>query len=90
MQEAAQAPPAPALASDDIDRAYADECSAIMLDFARRLAGARTGSERRAIKIARKSALAAAKEKRKLLKAARRAANIAARQNTPRRQPRAS
>jgi hypothetical protein len=78
---------APMLEMDDIDRACADECSAIMQDFARRLAGARSPGERRAIKTARKSALAAARQKAKLAKAARKGANKAARQSAPRRQP---
>ena len=64
---------------DDIDRAYGDDCAAIMKDFAQRMAGARSAGERRAIKTARKSALAAAKEKAKQGKAARQAANAAAR-----------
>jgi hypothetical protein len=82
---AAEAEAPPPLPTDDIDRAYADERSAIMLDFTRRLAGAKTPGERRAIKTARKSALAAARQKKKLAKAARKAANAAARQGQPRR-----
>jgi hypothetical protein len=78
---------APMLELDDIDRACADECSAIMQDFARRLASARSPGERRAIKTARKSALAAARDKAKRAKAARKGANTAAHQNAPRRQP---
>jgi hypothetical protein len=73
--------------SADIDIAMAAECSAIMQDFARRLAGAKTGSERRAIKDQRKSALAAAREKAKRLKEGRRAAFSAALQNTRRKPP---
>ena len=80
--EAAAPPPLP---TDDIDRAYSDERTAIMLDFAKRLAGAKTPGERRAIKTARKSALAAAKQKKKLAKAARKSANTATRQGRPRR-----
>jgi hypothetical protein len=79
---------APMLEMDDIDRACSDECSAIMQDFARRLGGARSPGERRAIKTARKSALAAARQKAKLLKAGRKAANVIARQSTPRRRQR--
>lgn len=79
------------LETDDIDQACAAERSAIMQDFARRLAGARTPSERKAIKTARKSALAAAQEKAKLLKAARKGAVAAARQSrAPRRKGRSS
>ncbi len=74
------------LETDDIDQACAAEQSAIMQDFALRLACARTPSERKAIKTARKSALAAAQIKAKLLKAARKAAVMAARQSrAPRR-----
>jgi hypothetical protein len=80
---------APLLAADDIDRACTAEVGAIMQDFGRRLAGARSPSERRAIKTARKSAIAAARQKAKLLKAGRRGANAAARQRAPRRQHRA-
>jgi hypothetical protein len=79
---------APLLAMDDIDRACTAEIGAITQDFGRRLAGARSPSERRAIKIARKSAIAAARQKAKLLKAGRRGANAAARQRAPRRQHR--
>ena len=79
---------APMLEMDDIDRACSDECSAIMQDFARRLGGARSAGERRAIKTARKSALAAARDKAKRAKAARKGANAAARQSAPRRQQR--
>jgi hypothetical protein len=74
----AEAPPP--LPMDDIDRAYGDDCAAIMQEFASRMAGARSGSEKRAIKNARKSALAAAKEKAKRAKAARQAANAQQRQ----------
>ncbi|MBV8092846.1 MAG: hypothetical protein JO110_06370 [Acetobacteraceae bacterium] len=78
----AEAPPP--LPTDDIDRAYGDECAAIMREFANRMAGARSQGERRAIKSARRSALAAAKEKAKRAKAARRDANAAARQTAHR------
>jgi hypothetical protein len=71
--------------TDDIDIGYGDERTAIMQDFARRLAGAKTASERRAIKDQRKSALASAREKARRLKEGRRAAFAAARQSiTPR------
>jgi hypothetical protein len=60
---------------DDIDSAYGDDCAAIMQEFAHRMAGARSGSEKRAIKNARKSAMAVAKDKAKRAKAARQAAN---------------
>lgn len=79
--------PAPAPATDDLDRAYLAERGAIDLDYGRRLAAARTPGERRAIKSARKSALAAARQKNKLLKAGRRAAFAQARQNAPRKKP---
>jgi hypothetical protein len=69
------AEPAPPLSMDDINHGYHEECSSIMREFARRLAGARNAGERRAIKTARKSALAAAKEKANQAKAARQAAN---------------
>ena len=74
----AEAPPP--LPMDDIDRAYGDDCAAIIQEFASRMAGARSGGEKRAIKNARKSALAAAKEKAKRAKAARQAANAQQRQ----------
>jgi len=74
----AEAPPP--VPMDDIDRAYGDDCTAIMTEFAHRMAGARSPGEKRAIKTARKSALAAAKEKAKRAKAARQAANTAMRQ----------
>lgn len=64
----------------DIEIAAAAECSAIMQDFGRRMAGAKTAGERRAIKDQRKSALAAAQQKAKLLRTARQAANRAAAQ----------
>jgi hypothetical protein len=74
----AEAPPP--LPMDDIDRAYGDDCAAIMQEFAHRMATARSGGEKRAIKTARKSALAAAKDKAKQAKAARQAANAQQRQ----------
>jgi hypothetical protein len=74
----AEAPPP--LPMDDIDRAYGDDCAAIMQEFAHRMATARSGGEKRAIKTARKSALAAAKNKAKQAKAARQAANAQQRQ----------
>jgi hypothetical protein len=74
----AKAPPP--LSTDDIDRAYDDDCTAIMQEFAQRMATARSGSEKRAIKTARKSAMTAAKDKAKRAKAARQAANAAIRQ----------
>jgi hypothetical protein len=82
----AEAPPPESM--DDIERAYAEECGAIMKDFAQRLAGAKTPGERRAIKTARKSAMAAAKEKAKMMKASRKAGNMAARQTAAPRRPR--
>lgn len=82
--EAAAEAPLPE-SMDDIERAYAEECGAIMRDFARQLAVAKTPGERRAIKTARKSAMAAAKEKAKRMKDARKAANMATRQSAPRR-----
>jgi hypothetical protein len=82
----AEAPPPESV--DDIERAYAEECGAIMKDFAQRLAGAKTPGERRAIKTARKSAMAAAKDKAKRMKDARKAANMAARQTAAPRRPR--
>jgi hypothetical protein len=72
----------------DIQIAVDDEVSAIQQDFARRLAGARNGSERRAIKNQRKSAIAQARQKAKLWRAARVASQRAARQNMPRKQHR--
>ena len=71
----------------DIQISMAAECSAIMQDFARRLAGAQTPGERRAIKDQRKSALAAAQQKAQLLRAARHTANRAAGQNVRQQEP---
>lgn len=81
------APPSP---MDDIERAYGDDCAAIMREFANRMAGARSPGERRAIKSARRSTLAAAKEKATRAKAARKAANAAQRQTVQRRPSRPS
>jgi hypothetical protein len=81
----AEAPPP--LAMDDIERAYGDDVSAIMREYANRMAGARSGGEKRSIKTARKSALAAAKDKATRAKAARKAANAAMRQSVVRRPP---
>ena len=45
---AALAEASPPLPMDDIDRAYGDDCAAIMQEFASRMAGARSGGEKRA------------------------------------------
>ena len=84
--EAAIAEAPPPLPMDDIDKAYGEDCAAIMQEFAHRMAGARSGGDKRAIRSARKSALAAAKDKAKRAKTARQAANAAQRQ-TVRRPP---